>query len=357
MHGREYAVMVGNATMGIALTLKAAGIIGKKVAIPNNVCINVPMAVMFSGNEPVYIDICKDDYGLDPERLVTVIEEVDAVIAVHSYGYPCKIQRIEQLCEQSGTFLIEDLAVAQGAEIDGKMAGGFGNVSIISFGAGKIIDVGHGGVILTDNYELLLDIKHLLEVVSTVMQKNKEVIEMFGSQHTKLYNKYYNHSMDEVPELLGKAMKPLENQYQYQFDKRYSDHILSALVSLSDNLYRRVDKYEKFYDVFCQYNTDIVETIALPEGAAPWRFNILVKKGRDTILRQLILQKKKISSWHPSVDHFLEHRCKSGVDTPVSDWLGDIILNMWINDDVDDRYINNISRIVCDHIEGQLIEC
>jgi len=351
LHGREYAIMLGNATMGIALSLKASGIFGKKVAIPNNVCINVPMAVIFSGNELVYIDICRDDFGLDPERLAAVIEEVDAAIAVHAYGYPCKIKQIERLCSQNDVLLIEDLAVAQGAEIEGVKAGGFGDISIVSFGAGKIIDVGHGGAILTDDRSLFVEIERLLADVPIISNKSTELLALLGAQHTKLYNLHYRKTIEQVPQYFNTAIRTVEKHFQYKYDNKYSSQILIELDSLKKNLSKRINKYNQFADFFYKGGHDSLEVVELPVGSAPWRYNLLVKKDRDSILRKLIQEKKKISSWHPSVDLFLKSRKISRVDTPVSDWLGDTVLNMWINHEADDRYIRDIYRSIRDYIE------
>ena len=73
------------------------------------------------------------------------------MIAVHGYGSTCDIQSIINICRDKHIPLIEDLAVAQGATVDLRPVGSFGDLSVVSFGSGKIIDVGHGGAVFTSS--------------------------------------------------------------------------------------------------------------------------------------------------------------------------------------------------------------
>jgi dTDP-4-amino-4,6-dideoxygalactose transaminase len=335
--------MLGNATAGIALTLQAAGISGKRVAIPNNVCINVPMGVYFSGNQPLFLDICKDDFGLDPDLLATSIDRIDVVIAVHAYGIPCKIKQIESICKQNGVFLIEDLAVAQGATISGEAVGRFGDASIVSFGNGKIIDIGHGGAVLTNNRTLTKKLKELMHGFPACSSASKDKIDQFSSYHTKLYNQSYGSDLNESANHFKTGALALQSNYFYQFDTSYTQKIMSELNDLAVNVEQRLTRNQQIIDQFVDIPPSLISTIKLPDGSVPWRTNILVNKRRDQVLRSLIDSQYKISSWQPSVDLFFEDRCKVVVDTPVSDWLGDVILNLWSNQDADDKYIYKIT--------------
>ena len=335
--------MVGNATMSIALILQAAGISGKRVAIPNNVCINVPMGVYFSGNQPLFLDICKDDFGLDPDPLAACIERVDAVIAVHAYGMPCKIKQIESICKHNGVFLIEDFAVAQRVTVSGMAVGRFGDASIVSFGAGKIIDVGHGGAVLTNNWALAEKLKTLTHGLPAFSTESKDKIDQFSSNHTKLYNQSYGKDLNESASRFKTDVMALQSHYFYKFDTNYIQKIMGELKSLTENVEQRLTRNQKIVDQFVNIDQTLISTIKLPEGSVPWRTNLLIHKGRDQLLRSLIDNKYKISSWQPSADLFFEDRSKEVIDTPVSDWLGDVILNLWCNQDADDTYINKVS--------------
>jgi Predicted pyridoxal phosphate-dependent enzyme apparently involved in regulation of cell wall biogenesis len=196
LHEQEYILLTGNATAGIYLTLKAMGLENKKIAIPNNVCMNVPIAVKLSNNSLKYLDISKDTLGLSVESLKKNVKEIDVVIAVHSYGSTCEIENIKKFCKNDDILLIEDFAVAQGAKINNKPVGSFGDVSVVSFGAGKIIDCGHGGAILTNNKELFLEIVKVEEQLKIATKKDREKISQLGLLYKQLYNTHYGTDID-----------------------------------------------------------------------------------------------------------------------------------------------------------------
>ena len=94
MHGKPYVIMVGNATTGLYIILEALGLKEKNIAIPNSVCTNVPLAVKFSGNKPVYLDISEHNLCLSALELEDNIDDIDSVIGVHGYGHVCDIKNI-----------------------------------------------------------------------------------------------------------------------------------------------------------------------------------------------------------------------------------------------------------------------
>ena len=353
MHGREYALLLGNATAAIALTLQAAGVRGKEVAIPNNVCINVPMGVYFSGNQPRYLDICKDDFGLNPKLLERCIDEVDAVIAVHAYGMPCKIKMIEEICRKQDVFLIEDFAVAQGTILDDESVGRYGDVSITSFGAGKIIDIGHGGALLTNDLHIAKELAEQIYQLSNYSDSFAKHIEGFGRYHTDLYNRAYETGINRHANQFKVEALSMRSSYMYKFDPLFYDALKESLSSLQSIVEDRVYRYEQIMQQFVGMDDSLVTMKNIQEGAVPWRANLLIHNDRDDLLRLLIKKKYKISSWHPSVDMFFESRKESMVDTLVSDLLSDRILNIWTNEEVDSEYIYAISDDIKKFVIGK----
>ena len=154
LHEQDHVYLAGNATTALYLTLRALDLSGKHVGFAANVCTSVPMAVSFSGNEPVFLDIDAATMTLSVESLRRHIERLDALIAVYPYGTVFDIHAVRQLCAEHSVFLIEDCAVAQGATIGKAPAGSFGDACIVSFGTGKIVDAGHGGAVLTNDRAL-----------------------------------------------------------------------------------------------------------------------------------------------------------------------------------------------------------
>ncbi len=70
LHQHSYCALIGNATTGLVIALKALGLKGKHIAIPNSVCPHVPIAIFLSGNKPYYIDISMKTLGLDINDLI-----------------------------------------------------------------------------------------------------------------------------------------------------------------------------------------------------------------------------------------------------------------------------------------------
>ena len=109
-------MLVGSGTAALIAILK---ILVKRdrgtVAIPVNVCPNVVTAIYAAGKMPIYLDIEEGTCRMESDELERLEQKPGAVIAVHSYGTPCKIEIIQNICNEHGIYLIEDAAVAQGA--------------------------------------------------------------------------------------------------------------------------------------------------------------------------------------------------------------------------------------------------
>jgi dTDP-4-amino-4,6-dideoxygalactose transaminase len=343
-HGREYVSLVGNATTGLWLIQKAMGLHNEAIAIPNSVCINVPLSVIGAGNRPLYVDILKENLGLAPERLAAITGRIGAVIAVHGYGAVCAIGRIQELCKERGVALIEDFAAAQGASSGGRPAGSFGDVSVVSFGAGKIIDAGHGGAVLTDDRDLHDEIERLEEDLPLPSPLKEERVSEFSWYHTCLYNEAYGRNLgDFTGDFLARAHEAWPF-FLFRFDSDFEEVIVAGLCDMRRNTEERERKAQAFLDMSRGLAGVTFEPFIPPQGSVHWRLNIFMENGRDELLRRLLMKRFKISSWFPPADLFFEEHHETTRETPVSDWVGDHVLNIWVNDEADDRYLAEIWR-------------
>ena len=159
--GRKYAVAVPNGTIAIYLSLLAAGLTeGKRVAVPNITMVATINAIIWAGAEPVIIDL-NERLCMSLKSLQTV-EKLDGVIYVPLNGRTEDGIAIENYCNEKNITLIEDSAHALGSQYQDKMCGSLGSISVFSFTPHKIITMGQGGLVLTDDdslYEYLLDLK------------------------------------------------------------------------------------------------------------------------------------------------------------------------------------------------------
>lgn len=150
----KYCVGVGNGLEALELLLKAYDITsGDEVIVPSNTYIATWLAVSYVGATPIPVEPDIRTYNMDP----TLIEEkitskTKAIIAVHLYGQPCDMDRINVIAKKHKLIVIEDAAQAQGALYKNKKVGSLGNAAGFSFYPGKNLGAfGDAGAITTND--------------------------------------------------------------------------------------------------------------------------------------------------------------------------------------------------------------
>lgn len=159
--GRKFAVAVPNGTVAIYLSLLSHGVKkGTKVAVPNMTMIATVNAVLWAGGEPVLVDV-DENMCMSIDELKN-IKNLHSVIFVPLNGRTNQGLEIEKWCKDNQINLIEDSAHAMGSKYsNGKMCGSLGNSSIFSFTPHKIITMGQGGMVLTDDKKIYTYLKDL----------------------------------------------------------------------------------------------------------------------------------------------------------------------------------------------------
>lgn len=166
--GRE-AVALDSGLAAIRLFLRAGGLIpGDEVAVPAYLCERVGRGLISEGYSLRYIDV-GDDYNLSVEDFKKKISaKTRAVLAVHSYGIPCRIDDIVEIAGHYGTAVIDDSAQSFGGRYKGKLLGTFGDCGVLSFGWIKPLTAMGGGALLTENRDILQRAKRILKKTGTV---------------------------------------------------------------------------------------------------------------------------------------------------------------------------------------------
>ncbi|MCO6430669.1 MAG: DegT/DnrJ/EryC1/StrS family aminotransferase [Deltaproteobacteria bacterium] len=155
--GAESCFGVANGTDAIALALRACGVFpGDEVITVSHSAVATVAAIEQIGAIPVFADIEEETMGLDPRTLPALFNcRTKAVVAVHIYGQPARIEEIATLCEESQIKLVEDCAQAHGARIGSAMVGSFGDAAAFSFYPTKNLGaIGDGGAVVTSNSEI-----------------------------------------------------------------------------------------------------------------------------------------------------------------------------------------------------------
>lgn len=151
--GVKHAIAVSSCTAALEIALRYLDVKGKEVIVPTNTFIASSNAVLYSGGTPVLADINPDTLCLDPEdTLKRITAKTCGIIVVHIAGLICpEIDRLREICQEKGLFLLEDAAHAHGATINGKKAGSLGNIGCFSFYPTKVMTSCVGGMITTDD--------------------------------------------------------------------------------------------------------------------------------------------------------------------------------------------------------------
>ena len=156
--GSGHACALSAGTAAIHLALRILGIQqGDVVFAPSLTFDATCNPIVYEKGTPVFIDSEKDTWNMSPEALRKAFEkhpDAKAVIVVHLYGTPAKLDEIMQICEEHHVPLIEDAAESLSSTYKGKQTGTFGKIGIISFNGNKIITTSGGGMLLSADEEI-----------------------------------------------------------------------------------------------------------------------------------------------------------------------------------------------------------
>jgi dTDP-4-amino-4,6-dideoxygalactose transaminase len=152
--GVAHCVAVSSCTAGLMLSMRALDLTGE-VILPSFTFFASGHPVLWNGLTPVFADCDANDWTLDPddvERRIT--PRTSAILAVHMYGNPCRVERLEALAARYRLKLIFDAAHAFGSRYQGRPIGQFGDAEVFSFSPTKLLVAGEGGLVSTNDATL-----------------------------------------------------------------------------------------------------------------------------------------------------------------------------------------------------------
>ena len=167
--GASYAAAVSSGTAALHLALQLVGVTrGDEVFCSTLTFAATANPITYLGAKPVFIDSDRISWNMNPELLQEALQNrayfgklPKAVIVVHLYGQSADIEPILKLCDQYNIPLIEDAAEALGATYKGLSPGTFGRFGIYSFNGNKIITTSGGGMLVSDDNQLITKAKFL----------------------------------------------------------------------------------------------------------------------------------------------------------------------------------------------------
>ena len=251
--GAKYAIAIVNGTEALHISLKALDIKkGDEVLVPALTFVGTVNAITYCGAEPHFIDSEISSLGVNNEKLEEYLKKIvkfvnrkpvnrytgkiiRAVMPVHVFGHPCKIEEIVKVAKKYNISVVEDAAEALGSYYKKKHLGNFGNIGCFSFNGNKIITTGGGGAIITNNKKLAKTVRHL---VTTAKVKHA-----WEYEHDKIG---YNLRMPNLNAALGvaqlekidiflKAKKKLFEKYKKNINKIDGLELFEQRINANSN--------------------------------------------------------------------------------------------------------------------------
>ena len=146
--GVKYISLFANGTLALITALQTLKITGEVITTPYSF-VATTHALWWNNIKPVFVDIDPLTCNIDPEKIEAAITpKTTAILAVHVYGNPCNIHRIQEIANTYGLKVIYDAAHAFGVKINGQLVLNFGDLSVLSFHATKIYHTFEGGAIV-----------------------------------------------------------------------------------------------------------------------------------------------------------------------------------------------------------------
>lgn len=154
--GTNHSTSVCNGTVALHLALVTLGVgEGDEVIVPSFTYIASVNTIVITGAKPVFVDSLEDSWQMDPDDVRSKITpNTKAIMAVHIYGHPCDLDKLQFIAKENNIFLIEDCAEAFGSLYKHKHVGTFGDISTFSFYGNKTITTGEGGMVVTNDETL-----------------------------------------------------------------------------------------------------------------------------------------------------------------------------------------------------------
>jgi len=154
-YGMRYALAMPSATTGLLALGLALGLRGAEFVTTPLTWGGSLGSWLAIGARPRFADVDRDTLTLDPSLLATGrSRRTRAILAVDLFGQPCDDEALRRVADEAGAWLVVDGAQSFGARRAGRASGRFAHALVLSFTAGKPLDVGEGGAVLTDDPEI-----------------------------------------------------------------------------------------------------------------------------------------------------------------------------------------------------------
>lgn len=223
--GAKHAAALSAGTAAIHMAFKALDVKKGDIVFCSDLTFSATVnPIIYQNATPVFIDSEKETWNMDPKALEKAFEKYPnpkAVIVVHLYGIPAKIDEIKEICDKHNVPLVEDAAESLGATYKGKQTGTFGKYGIYSFNGNKIITTSGGGMLVSDDEERIAKVRFW----STQAREK--------ARHYEHKEIGYNYRMSNIVAGIGRGQLKVLNERLAQ-KKHIYDTYKEGLKDISD---------------------------------------------------------------------------------------------------------------------------
>lgn len=274
--GVPYISLFSNGTMALITALQTLRITGEVITSPYSF-VATTHALHWNGIKPIFCDIESDFFNLDPAKIEAAITpKTTAILPVHVYGNPCRVDEIAKIADTYGLKVIYDACHAFNVNINGQSVMNYGDLSVLSFHATKVYNTIEGGAIICHDEKTKKRIDYLKNfgfadevtvVAPGINAKMNEIQAAYGL----LQLKYVNDAIDKRKVVADQYRLLLANtpgirvlhdipevQHNYPYFPILIDH--KAFGTSRDEVYEELKKYNifgrrYFYPLISQFPT------------------------------------------------------------------------------------------------------
>lgn len=305
----KYAVALNSGTAAIQAALYALDVKhGDEVLLPSFTFVATANAVLSTGAKPVFVDILKENYTIDPQDLEKKItKKTKVIMPVHLYGNIAYMDKIIKIAKKHQIKIIEDSAQSMGSTFKGKQSGTFADLGCYSLYPAKVMTAGEGGVVVTNN-------KNLHEKL--LMIRNHGMVHGYD---TRIFG--LNLRLPEISAAIAKIQ--IKKLPKFLLKRRRNAKILTELLSDLDIILPKERKNEK----------------------TNWYLYTIAVKNRQKVLK--ILNSKGIgaASYYTTPVHKTPFY-KMKIKLPVTDWAASHVLSLPIHPNVTEKDLKLISKVM-----------
>lgn len=210
--GVKHVFFVSNGTIALQITIKALGLKKEIITTPFSFAASTT-AITWENCTPIYADIDPLTLCIDPEKIEKVItQNTEAILAVHVYGIPCDVDKIDFLAKKYNLKVIYDAAHAFGTKIGENSIFNYGDISILSLHATKLFHTGEGGAIMTNNDKIA---KKIFLYRNFGLEGETSICQGINGKNSEIHAALGLTNFAHIDEIIKKRKKIIENYNSY----------------------------------------------------------------------------------------------------------------------------------------------